>query len=289
MNDKIKKLLKGAGFSDDVITAAEKEDKDFDIQQAIESNNEAQKEHYKSLLENEIKDEVKDKVIKERDGQMMSVINTALKKAGVPMAEIETAEVKDKMKVALEHFKAEAEKAGAGVNEDFKKIQEENLKLKNELSEKEDWMPKSEFEKERQALLNERKEEKVESLLHKQFTGIPANKLLGNKHSDGFFIALKNVIGTKYDTDIENGEVVFYEKGTQKKVIGKSGGKDDFLKAADILNQELKGLSFLVESNGNGGEGQRDQNSGEQGGENAKPKSARLLEMENKIKAEQTA
>lgn len=285
MNETIKKLLKGAGFTDDVITSAEKDD--FDASKAVESLHESQKEHYKSLLENEIKEEIKDTITKDRDGKFLGILNTELKKSGVPLEKIQDLEIKDKIKVAAEHYKTEAEKITGKTNEDFKKIQEENLQLKNQLTEKDEWA-QTEIGKVKEQVQQERKQEQVELALQKQFTTIPANKVLGGKHSDGLFLALKNMIQTKFDTDLESGNVVFYEKGTKKRIAGKNEqGRDDFKKASDILVEELKGLNFYVESNGQGGEGEKDQNGG--AGSGGKQKSGRLIELEKKIEAEQRA
>lgn len=286
MNDKVKKLLKGAGYSDEIITSVDKDD--FDAQQAVEANHEAQKEHYKSLLENEIKETIRDEALQTTEGKIYRMLHHELKKYGVPIAEVEAVPLKDKIKIAADHFKAEAEKVSGKSNEDFKQLQEEFLKAKNQLAEKEDWLPKTEIEKEREKLLSERKAEKVDVSLQKQFNSIPAQKLLGNKHSEGFYLALKNVISSKYDTDIENDQVVFYEKGTRKKVTGKSEGKEDFLKASDVLTQELKALNFWVESNGSGGQGQPDP-TGKGGSEGEKKRSARFIEMQKEIEAAKQA
>lgn len=282
MNEKhVKALLTGAGFTKDVIDALDNED--FNPKEAVEKLNAAQKEHYGSILRNEIEEEIKDDVTKKRDGRWLADLNQAIKKQGVPFDDIKDLEIKDKIKFLSDHISKETQKASGSVAEDYKKAQDEILSLKNQLTEKEDLF-KTEIEKVQNQAKAEVTGEKVDMKQRSKFFSIPEEKLIGKKHNEGLYMAYKSVASTKYDFDIdENGDVIAYKKGTKTRVTGKNeNGKDEFMGVEDIMKTELTNLGLWVQSNG---QGQATTQTTQTTDPNTKQgfKSSRMLEMEKAL------
>lgn len=246
------KLLKGLGFTDELLKKAD--EADFDADAAIEAVNNSQKEHYETLLKNELTSSITEDVTKQRDGELLNKLNYNLKKSGVPLKEIETLPMHEKIIFAEKFFK---EKYGKSTDADelkkqYQELEAKNLELTNKITETEEtW--KGEVEKVKKESQNLLIRDKVDLRMQKEFNNIPDNRLIGGKKTEGFYLAAKNMIDQKFDTSMDDkGNVVFMDKGTQKRVTIKKDGKEDFANISDILQNELKQLSLLVESNGQG-------------------------------------
>lgn len=274
MNDKkVAELLKKIGLTAEQIAEASKDD--FDVNGIVTPFNDSQKEHYKPIIENEIKPDIEASVKAEVEGKIYGTLNNDLKKMGVDINAIKDLPVHKKLQVFEQTLVAKNGKP----DEAMKAIQDENVELKNKLTDFE-----SKFKTEVETAVNGEKS-KVQSRLidldlKQKFTSIPADQILGKKHADGILLAIKSHLATKYDLKQDDNEnIVAYEKGTAKRAQGKNkDGKEYFLPVEDLLVNSLKELNLNVESNGGEGSGQGGQADG--GGNGQGQKSQRVIEME---------
>lgn len=277
MSDKLKSLIKSIGLPETILTDIEKDD--FDLKAAIASFNESQKAHFKPLIENEIRPDIESELSESITGKFMGTLNNDIKKFGVPIEKIKDLKLHEKLKVM--HDTLSEKYKGSTTNDDVVKFQEENVALKNQLT---DWETKfnGEIEKVRKEENQKTVSKLVDLDLQKKFTSISADRILGKKHSDGIYLGLKSYMGNKYDFSLdEKDNIIPFEKGTSKRVQGKNAdGKEYFVPIEDLLLNSLKELNLTIESNG--GEGSGQQGNGQGNGQ--KQKSARLLEMEAAIK-----
>ncbi len=287
----VKKLLKGAGYPDSVFADAEKDD--FKVEVVIENNNDSQKEHYEGLLKSELESTVKDTVFQKAEGEVYAAAERAMKRDGMDIEEVKELKMKEKIIKYGEFLKTKYTntKDQTKLKEEFDTLQKDHLELKNTMTDKEEeWTGKYSQVVKDEAAKSLKKE--VDLTMHKHFQTIPENRIVGGKRPDGFYAAVKSVIDSKYDVTMDKGEVVYLEKGTSTRAKGKKDGREEFLSTEDVMNNELKNLSLLVQSNGEGDKpkpppGEQDK-SGQQ--QNSGQKSARLIQMEQEIadqKAEQ--
>lgn len=272
------KLLKGAGFTDELLKKAE--EADFKPEDAIEAVNNSQKEHYEQLLKNDLTEAITGEVTKKLDGEFFGKLNANLKKSGMPIEEIQELSMADKI-IKFEKFLKEKYEKNVDkdkLKEQFQELEKKNLELTNKLTEKDEEVIKTveQVKKDSQSQLIK---DKVELRLQKEYNNIPDNRLVGGKKTDGLFIAAKSMADTKYDLglDEKTNEVIFYEKGTQKRAVAKKDGKENFVTASDVIQNELKGLSLWVESNGQGQ--QQKQTTTTTQTDTTKPTSSRLQQM----------
>lgn len=277
MSDKLKSLIKGIGLPETILTDIEKDD--FDAKAVIASFNESQKAHFKPLIENEIRPDIESDIREETTGKWMATLNNDIKKLGVPIEKIKDLKSYEKIKVLHDTLVEKYKSTGA--SDDVVKFQEENVSLKNQLT---DWEAKfnGEVDKVRKEENGKTISKLVDLDLQKKFTSIPADRILGKKHSDGIYLGLKSYMSNKYDFALdEKDNIIPFEKGTSKRVQGKNtDGKEYFVPIEDLLLNSLKELNLTIESNGGEGSGQQ----GNGSGNGQKQKSARLLEMEAAIK-----
>lgn len=273
MNDKkVADLLKKMGLTATQIAEAEKDD--FDANAIVTAFNEAQKVHYKPIIENEIKPDIEAEIKAEVEGKIYGTMNNDLKKMGVDINAVKDLPVHKKLQVLEQTILAK----GGKPDETIKQLQDENVTLKNAVT---DWEAK--FKTEVETAVNTEKTKVHERLneldLKRDYQSIPADNILGKKHADGIFIALKSHIGTKYDLKRdEQDNLVVYEKGTAKRAQGKdASGKEYFLPVKDLLVNSLKELNLNVESNGGEGSGQ---GAHAAAGNGTREKSQRVIEME---------
>lgn len=281
----LKELLKKLG-----IDAAKAEDKDANLDTIIEDFHKGQRTHYETILKNEgwkNKDDY-DSTVKTYDGKLNGQLNQELKKLGLELSVIEPLTIKEKFAKLKEFQEAENEKADKSGKGEVLKLQEENLKYKNEIAE---------FPAKIEAAKNESKteyENKIKSdkisLKQKEtFVGVPKERVIGNQHSDGMFKAVNATISATYDADIdEQGNLIYYNKGSKTRPTSKMDGKEVLMSANDITLSVLKELNFYVESNGKGAQvnqGQQQSQSQQSGQQGKTPKpvpsemEARLAEM----------
>lgn len=280
MNDKLKVLFKGLGLQESILAEIEKED--FDVKAAITSFNNSQKEHYTEIVKNEIKHEVEREAVSSAEGKLFHTLNNDLKKIfGVPLEAIKDLPLPEKLKFTKKQLDEAYSKNPNG--EDITKLQAEKVEWQNKYTDLETSLT-SKIEEVRKEESKKTVSKLGEIELQKKFNSVPAEKILGKKHTDGIFLAVKSLLNSKYDFSFDEKEnVVPFEKGTQKRVVGKAdGGKEYFVGIDDLVVSSLKELSFLNESNGGEGSGQSGQGGNSNGQQ--KQKSARLLEMEAKIK-----
>ncbi len=290
-DEQVKKLLKGAGYPDSVFADSEKDD--FKIEEIIEANNDSQKEHYEGLLKSDIQSGVKDEVFQKAEGEVYAAAERAMKRDGMDIEEVKELKMKEKIIKYGEFLKTKYTntKDQTKLKEEFDTLQKDHLELKNTLTDKEEeWTGKySQVVKDEEA---KSLKKEVDLTMHKHFQTIPENRIVGGKRPDGFYAAVKSVIDSKYDVTMDKGEVVYLEKGTSTRAKGKKEGREEFLSTEDVMNNELKNLSLLVQSNGNPSLPPTPPGTPAPKDGDGKPieKSARLIEMENEIakqKAEQ--
>lgn len=286
MNEKnYKALLKSLGISDSVITELDKDD--FDVKAAVAAFNESQKAHYTDIIKNEVRPEIEAEVTKEVEGKLYSTLRNDIKKNfGVPADKLKELFPHDMLKVAKTHIE---EVYSKGQNaEELRKMQEDLMKARNDVTEWENKLPK-----EVERIQKEFKQKAVYKLadidLQKKFNSIPAEKLLGKVHAPGYFVAMKTDILSKYDLDLDDNEnPILLEKGTSKRVMAKnSENKDYFPTLDDLALTSLDTLGFLSKSNGGEGSGNSGKNGNGNGG--TQEKSAYMQSLEQRARAAQAA
>lgn len=279
------KLLKGAGFTDELLKKAE--EPDFKPEDAIEAVNNSQKEHYETLLRNELTASITKEASATTAAEILNKLNHSLKKSGVPVNDIDHATVAEKVIAAEKFFKEKFSKIDdeSKLKKQFQELEEKYLKVTNEVTEKEEqWNKKYEdVKKESESKLTR---DKVDIRLMRDFNAIPDNRVLGGKKQENHYVAVKANIDAKYDTSLdEKGNVVYLEKGTQKRVTFKREGKEDFLTSQDIFPSELKGLNLWVESNGQGQTTPKPVTTTTTETDTTKPTSSRLQQMKETVGA----
>lgn len=282
MNEKnIKALLKGLGLPDSTFADLEKDD--FDAKKVISDFNEGQKAHYTDIVKNEISSQIESDTTARVEGRIYGTLESDLKKHyGLPtevMEKIKGAKIHEKLKIAKDFLD---EKRNGSESEVVKKLQEESLEWQKKHTELEGKLT-GEIDR-----VNKEAKGKIASRLsdirlQKALTGIPAEKIVGKKLTDGHSLAVKALLGTKYNFDLDDkDEVIPYELGTTKRATSKdTSGKESFVTIEDLVLNSMKELNFLVESNGGEGSG----NGGAQGNGNGhqRQKSQHMIEMEAEI------
>lgn len=273
----LKAILKGVGLPDSILTDIEKTD--FDAKGVIAAYNESQKAHFKPLIENEIRSDIEETVREETTGKWLGTLNNDLKKFGVPLEKIKDLKIHEKLKLLNDTL--EAKYKASGTADEMVKVQEENIALKNELTEWKETKFNAEIEKVKKEESGKTVNKLVDLDLRKQFASIPADEILGKKHTDGIYLGSKSHLTALYDFGIdEKEESIPYHKGTQKRVqVKNSEGKEMFAVTKDLFLNSLDELGFRNKNNGGEGSGQQ----GHGGGNGQKQKSQRLLEMEAAI------
>lgn len=272
----LKAILKGVGLPESILSDIEKTD--FDAKGVIAAFNESQKAHFKPLIENEIRPDIESEVADSINGKWLNTLNNDIKKYGVPIEKIKELKTHEKLKVFYDVLESKFKQADS--SEAMKSIQQENVNLKNLVT---DWEAKFnlEVEKVRTEERGKTTAKLVDIDLQKKFNSISAENILGKKHSDGIFKGTTSHMNSLYDfSQDEKGETIAFEKGTQKRVQGKNAdGKEYFVPVSDLFVISLKELGFWNQSNGGEVSGQN----GGGGGNGQKQKSQRLLEMEAAI------
>lgn len=255
-----KEILKKLGFDLAKVESA------TDINPLIEEHNTANRAHYEGIFKNEewkTKDEF-DAEVKAHDGKTAAIVNNALKKLGI--TDIDSLPLKEKIEKVKEWKEAEFAKLDKGGKDEVLKLQEENISLKNQVT---DFPAKIEAAKKEAETIYEGKikSDKISLKMKENFVGIPKERVIGNQHSDGMFKAINATISANYDADIdEKGDLVFYNKGSKTRPVTKQEGKEILMSAGDIFTATLKELNFYVESNGQGKQGKQE-GQAQQGGQ----------------------
>lgn len=279
MNEKnYKALLKSLGISETVITELDKDD--FDVKAAVAAYNESQKAHYTDIIKNEIAPGIEAEITGKVEGKIYgTLINDIKKNLGVPIEKIKDKPAHEALKIA-KAFLDETYSKNPNA-EQIKELQEKAMEWQNKYTDFE-----TKFTSEVEKVRNEEKQKTVTKLadieLQKKFNSVPAEKILGKKHSDGIYFGVKSYLGSKYDFALDEKEnPVPLEKGTSKRATGKdAAGKEYFLNVDDLVLTSLKELNFLVESNGGEGSGNSGKNGNGNGG--TQEKSAHLKALEER-------
>lgn len=281
MNDKIKQLLKGAGFTQSVIDDSEKDD--FEPKAALTALHEKHKKEYTEIVTNEVKEAIENETISKRDGYWLGVLNTDLKKRGVDIEAIKDKKTHEKLDAYKAHIEAQLSTVNNASTETIKKLQEDLLTANNKVVEKE-----AEFNERIKQIQKEEQGKTVNTFvdlgLQKYFNQIPDKHIMGDseQRKPEIFQAVSTLLKTKYDFSIDNSnEPVIFEKGTQKRVVLKeeNNGKEYFAPVKTLLEGQIKALGLWKESNGGQGSGSQGQGGGSQG--KTQP-SQRFLELQKK-------
>lgn len=241
-----KELLTKLGIKPEVL-----EDKDATLDTVVEEFNTKQSEHFKEIYLNS--DDYKGRLSRYQEDEFVkwqAMLDSAIKKSGLELTD-DQKKLKPKEKIEL--LSAHIRESSSG-KKDIAALQQELLDAKNALTELEaktkDEIQKAFTEADKKVIAD-----KNNILLKQKFLSIPAERIIGGKHNDGYYKALKATLDEKYDfLPDEKGELTIFEKGTQKKPTAKVDGKESFVSVDDILKAQLKELSFWVESNGQGGQ-----------------------------------
>lgn len=245
-------FLKSIGFK-----VKDLESDDADLKALTEKFHADQRAHYFELFPNS--DEYKS-LIEKFEGQVYAkhqkVLNGAIKKAGLTFSDDE--EIKLKPQEKVEKLVSHLRENNTAAN-DVKTLQEENIRLKNEVNQ-----VKDDARKQVESALSEADKkvltDKINFHLKNKFRDIPKERLVGNEHLDIHWIALDSKLKDKYDISLdEKGEFVFYKKGTTVKAEGKKDGRDVILTPDEVIIGQLKENKSWVESNGQGQQAQQTQ------------------------------
>lgn len=278
MKKATEKLLKSLGVPEDYFPDLDKDD--FDPTPVIEKVNELNKEQFYKVFENdsEYQQIIKDKAV----GQVKSTYDNHLKKFG--FVDEKNLPIHEKLQLFADFFKEKVKKELniPDVAKEVEELQKKNLDLQNEFTEKEkSYQEQIEQAKKENVKVNQKLSD-IE--LNKMFLGVDAKTILGGKHSDGLFKAVRSSMAEKYDFHYDDG-LSFTLKGKESKPTAKIDGKEVILENNQVLLNEMKELGFINESNGSGGSGGGAQ---EQGGTPGEVKrSPEYLKMKEQIEQAQ--
>lgn len=219
---------------------------DANLDEVVAAFQDAEKERYQKLFENEHASKA-DELEEKARIKFMATLNNALKKKGLDPKAMEGKPIAERIEELTEKLKAEYSKPG-----EVQELQQENVKLKNDIEAlKQDYegkieLTKSEVQAEKNNYIKGQK-------LSKVFEGIPREKVVGGLTA-GQVKAAEALLSSNYDIELDaNGELVVYQKGTKKQPTGKVEGKEVILNLPDIVNTIIfDELNLRVQSNGRG-------------------------------------
>lgn len=281
MNDNLKQLLKGAGYSDDVI--AKSEEKDFNVHEAVLSIEEANKSRFKQLFEN---GSYKEEIEKARDGYWFGDIRTQLKRFGIKSEELkDDMKLKDMFALLRDKTKTETEAAVGKAGEEALKLQNENLEWKNKYTELTE-QTENKINEVVKDYENKDVGRQVNFKLKNFYASMPEEQIIGQKRSEGIFLATKSMVDNQFDWSIdEAGEPVPFQKGKQVRPTASINGKETILNGYDVWKMTMDAAGFIIKSNGSGSGGKQQQTTTTTTTQSG-TKSARVIELE-RIQQEQ--
>lgn len=229
-------------FGEDVVKTLESVE---DVETFVGELTEKQRTKYLEIFENDTPETVKNKIIQSYDGKMHGTIDTKLKKYGISPDEtkgLTPAQKLDKLQEKLDDLVKNASK------KEVAEMQQELLTLNAKLQKyDEEIIPgiKSEVEKEKSNFY-------INNALAKEFANIDSSVLtVGKEGREMAFKMLDFHLKETYDIKNENGTIVFYQKGTDKKVTNEQN--TEILSKEKIILNSLKNIGLYRQSNGGGG------------------------------------
>lgn len=267
------KLIKKLGFKD-------VNNDDFDQAEALKVFHEKIKADNFELFKNDT--DYKDEIEASARAKILGTMDRDLKKYGLTDDDLKEKKAHEKLKLLFDKAEEKFGKAG----DDVKPLQDEIVELKNAAIDKETEYQKSkeDYEKVSDGKLAK---DKADLKLNALFYAYPKDQLISKKHSDGMFKALQATIDSSYDARIVDGELSFFDKGTDKRAMGTVDGREAILTTEEILNSTLKDLSFVVESGGGGKDDPKPPDPKGGGGNGKHTESAKVIEMRARIAAQQ--
>jgi hypothetical protein len=215
-----------------------------DLDTLVSELTEKQKAKYFEIFENDVPETVKNKIIQPFEGKFHGSLDTKLKKYGLLPDEIKGKSVSEKMQLLEEKFD---EKLKTASKKEVAEMQEELLKLNQKIQDYEEKV----LPQERTKAENTIKEFQINQALTSEYANIDNSSLtLGKEGRSTAMRILDFELRQKYDVKLENGDIVFYEKGTEKKAMNATG--TEILKKNQVIVETLKATGLYKQSNGQG-------------------------------------